>query len=81
MKHGSAMRLKVLGNLVRRLKARIGKQPKIEGQRVILTDEMIDNVLLKDSGDREGLEELIGSVVNDWIEQIELLNESLRGKN
>jgi hypothetical protein len=75
------MKLKLLESIARRIHLRIKKQPKIQGQRLIVTDEMIDDALLKDSGDREGLEELIHSIVSDWVEQLEGLNESLRGKN
>ena len=77
----ATMKLRLLGNIVRRLKARIRKHPELEGQKVIVTDEMINKILLSDLGGREGLEGLIESVVDDWIEQLEALNESLRSRN
>jgi hypothetical protein len=74
------MKAKLLGNLVRRLKARITKQSKV-AQGLLVTEQTIDRVLATESGDAEELEEFLDSVLTERVEGIQELNESLRGKN
>jgi hypothetical protein len=66
-------------NIVRRLRLKIRKQPEFEGQKPLIGD--IDKLLARDSGDQEEIEEFIGSALEERIEDIEALNETLRGKN
>jgi len=68
-------------NIVRRLKLKIRKQPELEGPKVLLADETIDNLLARELENQSGLEELLDSVIQERIEDIEALNETLRGKN
>lgn len=75
------MKLGLLGKIVRRVKARIRKQPESQGQRVLVTEQTIDSVLARQSGDADELEEFLDSVIQDRIQDIEGLNETLRGKN
>jgi len=75
------VKLGLLGKIVRRVKARIRKQPESQGQRVLVTEQTIDSVLARQSGDADELEEFLDSVIQDRIQDIEGLNETLRGKN
>jgi hypothetical protein len=75
------MRLKLLESIVRRLHLRIRKQPGLGSQRLLVTEQTIDSVLAKESGDAEELEEFLDSAIQDRIADIEALNETLRGKN
>ena len=71
--------MKLLERIFRRLRMR--KQPKPEGQKVLTAEEAIDNLLARESGDAEELEGFLDSVIQDRIEEIQGLNESLRSKN
>jgi len=73
------MKLRLLERIFRRLRMR--KQPKPEGQKVLIAEEAIDNLLARESGDAEELEGFLDSVIQDRGEEIQELNESLRGKN
>jgi len=75
------MRLKLLESILRRLHLRIRKQPGLGSQRLLVTERTIDSVLAKESGDAEELEGFLDSVIQDRIEEIQELNETLRGKN
>jgi hypothetical protein len=75
------MRLRVLRNILRKLRHRTTKGPESEGQKVLMTEQTIDSVLARQSGDVEELEEFLDSVLSERIEEIEALNETLRGKN
>ena len=71
--------MKLLERIFRRLRMR--KQPKLEGQKVLIAEEAIDNLLARESGDAEELEGFLDSVIQDRVEEIQELNESLRSKN
>lgn len=73
------MKLRLLERIFRRLRMR--KQPKPEGQKLLIAQEAIDSVLARESGDAEELEGFLDSVIQDRIEEIQQLNETLRGKN
>ena len=73
------MKLRLLERIFRRLRMR--KQPEAEGQKVLIAEEAIDSVLARESGDAEELEGFLDSVIQDRIEEIQELNESLRSKN
>ena len=73
------MKLRLLERIFRRLRMR--KQPKPEGQKALITEQTIDNLLARESGDAEELEGFLDSVIQDRGEEIQELNESLRGKN
>ena len=73
------MKLRLLQRIFRRLRMR--KQPKLEGQKVLIAEEAIDNLLARESGDAEELEEFLDSVLQDRISDIEALNETFRGRN
>jgi len=79
--YGGNIKLRLLANIVRRLKLKIRKQPEFQGQRPFIGEAMIDNLLARGSEDQEELEELLGSVIEERIDDIEALNETLRGKN
>jgi hypothetical protein len=79
--YGGNIKLRLLANIVRRLKLKIRKQPELEGQKLLISEETIDNLLARDSGDQEEVEEFIGSALEERIEDIEALNETLRGRN
>jgi hypothetical protein len=75
------MKLGVLQIILRKLRPRMRRQPEPEGQKVLMAEETIDNLLARDSGDAEELEEFLDSAIQDRIAEIQELNESLRGKN
>ena len=79
--YGGNIKLRLLANIVRRLKLKIRKQPELEGPKVLLADETIDNLLARELENQSGLEELLDSVIQDRVEEIQELNESLRGRN
>lgn len=75
------MRIRVLQNILRRLKFRMRKQPESESPKVLITDGAIDNFLAENSENQAELEELLSSIMQDRIEEIQDFNESLRGRN
>jgi hypothetical protein len=75
MKHG------VLRNILRKLRPRITKEPESEGQKVLIAEETIDNLLARELENQSGLEELLDSIIDERIQEIEALNESLRSEN
>jgi hypothetical protein len=73
------MKLRLLERIFRRLRMR--KQPKPEGQKLLIAEDTIDNVLAKHLENQPDLEELLDSTIQDRIEEIQELNESFHGKN
>lgn len=75
------MRLRVLANILRRLRPRTRAQSEPEGQPVLIAQETVDDLLAKHLEDQSNLEEFLDSVIRDEIQNIQELNESLRSKN
>jgi RNase P protein component len=73
------MKLILLERIFRRLRMR--KQPKPEGQPILIAQETIDNLLSKELENQQDLEELLDSIIEDRVREIQELNETLRGKN
>lgn len=75
------MRLGLLRNIVRRLHFRIRKQPELEGQKLLIAEGTIDNLLARKLENQQDLEELLDSIIEDRIQEIQEFNESLRNDN
>jgi hypothetical protein len=75
------MKLKLLGNIVGRLKARIRKQPETEDQKVLIAEDTIDNVLARHSENQDDVEELLDALIRERMGDIQEFDASLRNPN
>ena len=78
---GENMKLRVLRNILRRLRLRIRTQSEPEGQPVLIAQETIDDLFAKHLDNQADLEECLDALIQERISEIEELNESLHSKN
>jgi hypothetical protein len=80
-RNGDSVKLKVLRNILRKLRPRITKQPDREGQKVLIAEETIDNLLARNLENQCDLEEFLDTIIQDRIQEIQEFDATLRSKN